>query len=162
MNICWRRPHMRPEAEIPGIINLFILLKPVFMELELFRSYFPAGTNGQILYQHAPLVHTIELPWKDNLTGVSCIPEGRYRLEKIYSPRFEWHLLVVGVPGRQDILIHPANDALKELRGCIAPVSTITGPGTGTQSRIALSRLNALVFAALDRKEQSFLNIKTA
>jgi len=58
------------------------------MELELFRSYFPAGTNGQILYGSAPLVHTIELPWKENLTGVSCIPEGRYRL---YRAGFHYH-----------------------------------------------------------------------
>ena len=132
------------------------------MELELLRTYFPAGTNGQILYRSAPVVYTIELPWKDNLTGVSCIPEGRYRLQKIYSTRFGWHLLVLEVPRRQGILIHPANDARKELRGCIAPVSIITGPGAGTQSRIALGLLNDLVFAALLRKEQAFLNIQTA
>jgi hypothetical protein len=130
------------------------------MELELVRTYFPAGTNGQILYQSAHIACTIELPWKDNHTGVSCIPEGRYRLLKRYSPRFEWHLLVKDVPAREDILIHPANDALKELRGCIAPVSTITGPGKGWESRLAVKRLHDLVFPALARDEPVFLTIK--
>lgn len=130
------------------------------MELELTRSYFPNGTNGTIFYEGAPVVHTIELPWKDNHTGVSCIPEGRYQLAKQYSTRFGWHWLVMEVPAREGILIHPANDALKELRGCIAPVSTITGEGMGAQSRDALSKLNILSAAADARKEAIFLTIK--
>jgi len=52
------------------------------MELELRRSYFPNGTNGEILYKGCRLVYVIELPWKDNHTGVSCIPEGRCPLTK--------------------------------------------------------------------------------
>ena len=130
------------------------------MELELIRSYFPAGTNGQILYQSAHIVYTIELPWKDNHTGVSCIPEGRYELIRRFSPRFAWHLMVRDVPARESILIHPANDALEELRGCIAPVSTITGPGEGGESRVAAKKLVDLVFPVLARNEQVFLTIK--
>ena len=130
------------------------------MELELIRTYFASGTNGQILYRSQPVVHTIELPWKDNHTGVSCIPEGRYGLIKRYSPKFQWHLQVTDVPARDGILIHPANDALKELKGCIAPVSMITGPGTGVESRLAADRLKALVFPALARSEPVFLTIK--
>ena len=130
------------------------------MELELIRTYFTTGTNGQILSQAAHLVYTIELPWKENHTGVSCIPEGRYRLIARYNPRFQWHLLVKDVPARKDILIHPANGALKELKGCIAPVSTMAGPGIGWQSKAAVGQLHDLVFPALGRDEQVFLNIK--
>ncbi len=130
------------------------------MELELIRSYFPEGTNGAIFYQSAHIVYTIELPWKDNHTGVSCIPEGRYRLMKQYNTRFGWHWMVLNVPAREGILIHPANDALKELRGCIAPVSTITGQGMGGQSRDALKLLNDHVAAADANKESIFLTIK--
>ena len=108
------------------------------MELELIRTYYPEGTNGQILYLGRLMMYSIELPWKDNQTGVSCIPEGRYGLKKRYSERFHRHLQVVDVPQRNCILIHPANDALHELKGCIAPVSFLTDAGKGIRSRTAL------------------------
>ncbi len=47
------------------------------MELELCRTYYPEGTTGQIFHQGSLLTHSIELPWKDNHTRVSCIPEGK-------------------------------------------------------------------------------------
>ncbi|MEO6129990.1 MAG: DUF5675 family protein [Ferruginibacter sp.] len=105
------------------------------MEIILKREYFKNGTNGSIVWPGGNvLLHTIELPWCDNRHGVSCIPEGRYRLSMRYSLRRKTHLLLEGVPGRSLILIHPANNALAELKGCIAPVSTITGEGQGAES----------------------------
>src|SRR5882757_6858222 len=111
------------------------------MELELTRNCFAGGTNGQLLYDGKRICYTIELPWKDNVPRVSCIPPGRYALAKRYSPKFGRHLQLVNVPGRQWILIHPANDALLELEGCIAPVTELTGEGKGSQSRMAFLRL---------------------
>jgi hypothetical protein len=58
------------------------------------------------------------------------------------------------VPGRDLILIHPANDAATELLGCIAPVTHHTGIGRGSSSRKALEKLKALVYVALDRNEE--------
>lgn len=133
--------------------------KTVCMELLLKRTYSVLGVAGVIAYHFQPIAFSIELPWNDNRTGVSCIPEGRYELKKRFSLRFGWHLLVTNVPGRALILIHPANDALRELKGCIGVVSSLTGPGTGTQSRAALKRLTGLAFAALARKEAVFLTI---
>jgi hypothetical protein len=46
------------------------------MELDLLRTYYPKGTNGSLLVNGVGLCHTIELPWKNNEQGVSCIPEG--------------------------------------------------------------------------------------
>jgi hypothetical protein len=106
-------------------------------------------------------LYSIELPWKNNHTRVSCIPEGKYELVKRWSPKFNRHLQVMNVPKRNFILIHPANDALKELKGCIAPVSIITGAGMGLRSRMALETLTSLVYGALDRREQVFLIIKS-
>ncbi len=130
------------------------------MELELIRTYFPAGTNGKLYLGGSRLCYTIELPWKENHTGVSCIPEGRYALAKRYSQELHWHLMLADVPGRQNILIHPANNALMELRGCIAPVSFLTTPGTGLQSRVAFEKLLMLVFATMAKEEPVFLTIK--
>ncbi len=130
------------------------------MELELLRTYYPEGTNGRMLTQGGLRFYFIELPWKNNHAQVSCIPEGRYELEKRWSPKFLRHLQVMHVKDRDCILIHPANDALHELKGCIAPVSFLTGMGKGTGSRVALKKLTDLVFAELDRSNPVFLTIK--
>jgi hypothetical protein len=131
------------------------------MELELIRTYYPSGTNGKILFQRGLIAFSIELPWKDNHAQVSCIPEGRYQLVKRWSPKFGRHLLLMDVPRRKDILIHPANDAQQELKGCIAPVSCVTGAGKGLRSRMALETLTSLVYGALDLHQQVFLTIKS-
>ena len=67
----------------------------------------------------------------------------------------------MNVSGRDYILIHPANEALRELKGCIAPVSFLTGAGKGIRSRMALKTLTGLVYGALDRHEQVFITIKS-
>jgi Family of unknown function (DUF5675) len=131
------------------------------MQLELVRTYYPEGTNGKIFYKGHLMMYSIELPWKDNHAGVSCIPEGRYVLIKRWSPKFSWHLQLMNVPQRNYILIHPANDALQELKGCIAPVWLITGAGKGVRSRMAMETLTRLVYGALDLPEQVFLIIKS-
>jgi hypothetical protein len=131
------------------------------MELELIRTYYFSGTNGKILAQGSLITYTIELPWKENLAQVSCIPEGRYELVKRWSPKFNRHLQVMNVSQRENILIHPANDAMHELKGCIAPVSLITGVGKGIRSRMALEVLTSLVYGALDRHDHVFITIKS-
>jgi Family of unknown function (DUF5675) len=131
------------------------------MQLELIRTYYPEGTNGKILFNGRLMTYSIELPWKDNHARVSCIPEGKYELVKRWSPKFDRHLQLMNVPQRNYILIHPANDALQELKGCIAPVWLITGAGRGLRSRMALEILTHLVYGALDLHEQVFLIIKS-
>jgi hypothetical protein len=128
------------------------------MELEIFRTYDPEGTNGEL---KLVVCNTIELPWLQNQRNVSCIPEGRYELRKRFIKKFGLHLLVVDVPDRSWILIHPANDAKTQLKGCIAPVTQLTGPGKGSESRLANEKLKALVLEALERKEKVFITIKS-
>ena len=63
---------------------------------------------------------SLELPWKDNLRGISRIPEGTYPLEYEHSPRFRKNLWELKkVPGRSEVKIHVANYA-RQLEGCIA------------------------------------------
>jgi hypothetical protein len=135
------------------------------MELELIRTYYPEGTNGFLRLaqddKRGIICYSIELPWKNNEHRISCIPEGKYGLAKRYSPRLGHHLQVMNVPGRDYILIHPANDALKELEGCIAPVSILEGAGRGFRSRIAVEMIIAIVYPLLDRNEPIFLTIKS-
>lgn len=123
------------------------------MQLVLTRTYFPNGTNGRLECNGTLICYTIELPWRDNASRVSCIPEGNYFIVKRYSAKYRWHMEVAGVPNRQFILIHPANDALRELQGCIAPVTQLSAPGKGLQSRSAFDLLKAIVYGALERNE---------
>jgi len=131
------------------------------MVLVLTRTYFPEGTNGILVYKDKIICTTIELPWKDNLCQVSCIPEGEYFISKRYSTRFGWHLEITNVPHRSLILFHPANNALKELQGCIAPVSQLTGSGLGLQSKKAFTKLKNLVYRQLDAKESVLLLVQS-
>ena len=131
------------------------------MELVLKRSYFEKGTNGALFVNGQFLCFTIELPWRENQRHISCIPEGRYEIILRHSKRFRNHLHVQDVKGRSLILIHPANNALKELRGCIAPVSQLTDIGKGWKSREALNKLLTLSYRALELKKTITLTIKS-
>jgi len=129
------------------------------MVLFLTRSYFPEGTNGKLECEGQFLCYTIELPWKNNEKQISCIPEGKYLLQKRFSKRYLWHLEVTNVANRSLILIHPANYALYELQGCIAPVSKLSGSGIGLQSRKAFKKMFAFIMKAIDKDESVTLVI---
>ena len=128
--------------------------------LLLQRKYGVKGTNGTITYNGEQICHTIELPDQNNIPRISCIPIGQYKLQKRRYPR---HGEQIGIPivlGREAILIHAANNALEELQGCIAPVTTLTGEGTGDYSGKALAKLKALVYSLWDQGAEVYLNIR--
>lgn len=131
------------------------------MVLILSRTYFPDGTNGILECKGKFICKTIELSWKNNETKVSCIPEGKYFIKKRYSKKFQWHLEIISVKNRSLILFHPANNALQELNGCIAPVTKLSGPGLGLMSREAFIKLKDLVYKTLDSKESVELIVKS-
>lgn len=80
----------------------------------------PDGTRGTWYDDDGDrLCVTIELPWADNHPDKSCIPSGCYEFVKYFSPDHKFEVWkAVGVPGRADIEIHPANLA-SQLLGCI-------------------------------------------
>jgi hypothetical protein len=131
------------------------------MELKIIRTYFPNGTNGDLLLNGDRVCSTIELPWKNNQPRVLCIPEGKYELKDRYTHRFGMHFILLNVPNRSYILIHAANDALQEIKGCIASVTTLTGEGKGTQARLALARLVSIVYPFFKRGKRIFLTIQS-
>lgn len=72
----------------------------------------------------------VELPWRDNAAGLSCVPAGIvYTAHIVQSTHFGRAVyLLDNVPGRDLIEVHPANwagDRAKgwhsDLRGCCAP-----------------------------------------
>lgn len=130
------------------------------MRLVLYRSYYDEGVNGTLFCQGKFVCNTIELPWRDNKPEISCIPEGTYDLSLRTSQRYGEHLHVLGVPERKWILFHPANIALKELKGCIAPVSILTGAGRGTYSRRAMDILMITIKSLKRNQEELKITLK--
>ena len=130
------------------------------MQLILKRDYLPYGTNGEIWLNGEQICFSIELPWRNNQKEISCIPEGNYALRRRCSEHFGWHLELMDVPGRELILMHPANHAMKELKGCIAPVTELTGDGEGIMSRAVFSKIKMLVFPPLAKDQEVWLKIE--
>ncbi len=128
--------------------------------LKLVRKYGAEGTNGTITFNGEHICHTIELPDRNNIQRISCIPIGRYKLEKRRYPKHGEQIGIPMVLGREAILIHAANNALRELQGCIAPVTTLTGEGTGDYSGKALAKLKALVYSLWDMGDEVYLSIR--
>lgn len=130
------------------------------IQLQIKRIYHPTGTNGSLYLMGQELCKTIELPWKQNQKQISCIPEGIYPIRFRKSKKFSRHIELLQVPDRSLILIHPANNALKELRGCIAPVMELTAPGRGLRSKTALKLLlNALDALNIPDKQEMQIEI---
>ncbi|MBF0598046.1 DUF5675 family protein [Faecalibacter rhinopitheci] len=130
------------------------------INIELIREYHPKATNGKLFFKGEKVCDTIELPWKNNIKNISCIPEGTYQVVKRFSQKYKQHYLITNVSNRSLILIHPANFALKELKGCIAPVSNITGIGVGEYSKKAMVKLQNLINPYLEAGTKGFLIIK--
>lgn len=127
------------------------------MELTLQRiSYGELGTFGVILNNDKPWMVTLELPWRNNLRKVSCIPAGRYSMTWMYSMKFLRHLFVLGmVPGRDFIELHIGN-TIKDTEGCI-----LLGTSFSLTEYAIMNSKNAFEsFNNMVTKEGSFLTVK--
>jgi hypothetical protein len=142
-------------------IKIIPVKKEGEINVVIIRTHYTNGINGKLYLDGTLHSYCIELPWKDNRPQVSCIPEGQYKLGKRFSEHLGHHLQVLDVPDRELILIHPANDAKKELKGCIAPVTSLTGEGRGLESRKAFDSLVKKIYAAIDLGENAQLAIIT-
>lgn len=96
---------------------------------------------------------SLELPWRGNERRVSCIPpappdwDGHVMTsaEKIYTayrhqaPSFGDTILISGVPGRDEILIHPGN-LISHTLGCILPGISVQDLNGDKMGDVAMSR----------------------
>ncbi len=83
-------------------------------EVQTIGSLFIVSEFGHILFK----CDTLELPWKENKTNISCIPTGEYIVKKRYSKKFKNHLHITEVTGRTHILIHSGN-FYTDILGCV-------------------------------------------
>ena len=138
------------------------------MNLVLLRKLFTDNsTIGDLSIDGTPFCQTIELSCrKANPLGKLAIAQGRYKV--ILGPtgignRFKPPLpilpLLVGVPGRDGIRIHPANSA-KELEGCIAPgVYEDAEPDWVFDSRSHFNTLFSLMQDAISHGEEIWISV---
>jgi len=99
------------------------------MEILLSRVYLPTETLGSMYMPDETMIcKTMELPWLNNKSNVSCIPEGVYQIKKMppgFGRSYEYFRFVK-VDGRginlaldmSTILIHRIT-YVKDLKGCI-------------------------------------------
>lgn len=72
--------------------------------------------NKEVIY----LCNSLELPWKENKSKISCIPTGKYTCVKRRSTRAipYQHILINNVEGRSGVCIHKGN-YYTQIQGCI-------------------------------------------
>lgn len=136
----WKAPNDYVENDNPGsptgnYSEAFRRLAPYLTQLEpmpgvvITRSA-DDGTETQGSLSAAVAgatfsCRTLELPWRQNARGVSCIPKGTYRVRFTRSLKFPiGSYEVQDVPGRSGIRIHIGNYAFKknglpDIEGCI-------------------------------------------
>lgn len=127
--------------------------------ITLVRLYRDQATIGAFLHNNSSICKSIELPWLANQNQKSCIPEGLYKLTPYVSKKFGQTYQVQNVKNRSGILIHPANDAKKELKGCIAPVTSLNKDLTGNESRKATEKIKNLIKSYQDRNIDTYLYV---
>jgi hypothetical protein len=83
------------------------------------------GTEGRWI-SGAFSCFSLELPWRDNKRGISCVPAGTYVAKMVRTPKHGLIYMLQNVPGRSAILEHSGNwagDVSKGYRshvqGCI-------------------------------------------
>jgi len=103
-----------------------------------------------LVFSTGDIFYTMERPWLNNQSNISCIPSGSYKcnyLARSGSGKYKkvWHLQAV--PDRTGVLIHQGN--FKEhSKGCIiigSKLGTLGGRPAVLGSKNALRDLNKLL-----------------
>lgn len=94
----------------------------------IIRDYRKDQTPGKLLVYSALeflyICNTLELPYRDNVRNISCIPAGTYQVNKVDNAKRGKHFRLISVPHRSAILIHAGNFASglrPDTLGCILP-----------------------------------------
>lgn len=102
------------------------------------------GTHGVLKDETgAWLCYTLEQPWRNNQTDISCIPSDSYAVIPHNSAAHPDTWEVSNVPGRTAILIHSGN-ALADTKGCIICGLTQTKDMV-LQSKSAIDKLHGVL-----------------
>lgn len=120
------------------------------MNVTLYRYKKTAQvTLGVLLFPGESAIFTLERPWLENKSNVSCIPAGKYVakfLSQSASGKYKNVFHITPVEGRSGILIHNGN-LVTHTKGCIL---------VGTSHGILLNQPAVLGSRTAMRKMQKF------
>lgn len=127
-------------------------------------GYLPDITFGRILLPDDTLVYTVEPPWRENLTNVSCIPEGSYICRPGYFNGGGYPAVdILNVPGRSGVKFHIGN-WVRNTQGCPLVVTKHDSVFDSKRGRAYMGGSgSAAAFTRFMRhfgKESSFLTIR--
>jgi hypothetical protein len=91
--------------------------------MHITRLYLDDCTIG-VLEVDGLRCFTLELEDFDNEVGISCIPEGAYRVNKHYSEKLGACFNIQDVDGRTYIRIHSGNYT-RQIQGCVLVGSSL-------------------------------------
>ncbi len=87
--------------------------------LNIKRWYHKDCTIGRLTLSGGTFqCFTLELPWKENERGISCIPAGTYEAFKRMSPKNGSVIELLNVKDRSNIQVHRGNYT-RQIEGCI-------------------------------------------
>lgn len=102
---------------------------------------------------------TLELPWKNNIVNISCIPVGTYEVKWTRSLKFPVGTYEVqNVSARSGIRIHPAN-FFYDLLGCIALGDSFIDLNKDGAPDVSNSQATINVFNTFFNKQSFILTI---
>lgn len=130
------------------------------MELVLQREPTVNEITFGILYMNGHFnCHTLEDAIRDQkIHGKTAIPEGLYKIEITWSPKFKRKLpLLIDVPNYEGVRIHPGN-FISDTEGCILPGKDRVN-GSVVSSRVAFDALLKQIEAAIARTEPVWINV---
>jgi len=121
------------------------IVRELFDKEQTIGTFTISDDKGVILFQ----CKTLELPWLDNASKISCIPIGCYVVKSRFSKKYSNHLHVTNVEGRSYILIHNGN-YYTDILGCILVGDRLKdinkdGLKDVTNSVVTLKKLLAIV-----------------
>lgn len=106
------------------------------------------------LFQGQPIADIARLKVK----GKTAIPTGTYRLQIVFSPKFNRELIeIMDVPGFSSIRIHAGN-RVTDTEACVLP-GINSAVGMVTESRKYENQLTAMVKETTAKGEQAFITI---
>jgi len=116
--------------------------------LEIVRfAYTDMGTFGKLNIGEVDLI-TVERPWLNNMSHISCIPEGVYECKPRHYFRGDYPAFeITNVPHRTHILGHIGTTML-DVAGCVAVTSRLgwyNGMLAGLDSAVAFNKLMQLI-----------------
>jgi Family of unknown function (DUF5675) len=111
------------------------------------NEYTDKGTLGTLNQDSTLLCYTLELPWNNNESGTSCIPNGEYQVipHNSFSHPNTWE--ITGVPDREAILIHNGNTEA-DSKGCVLvgdSTGEINGKPAVLNSKATLNKLRGIL-----------------